>query len=62
MRHNFDKGIYSRRSLVETVNSMVKRKMGDTVYGKSEASRHKEVLLRCIAHNLRRLFESGVKI
>jgi hypothetical protein len=57
MKHCFDKGIYSRRSQIETVNSMIKRKMGDVVYGRSETSRHKEVLFRCIAHNLRRLID-----
>jgi exosome complex RNA-binding protein Csl4 len=57
MKHHFSREVYSRRSLVETVNSMVKRKMGDVVYGKSETSRHKEVLFRCLAHNLRRLID-----
>ena len=59
---NFDKTAYNRRPLVETVNSMIKRKMGDVVYGKNEASRHKEVLFRCIAHNIRRLMDLGCVI
>jgi len=59
MKFFFNKEAYDRRSQVETVNSMVKRKMGDTVYGRSEASRHKEILFRCIAHNIRRLADAG---
>jgi len=46
-------------SQVETANSMVKRKMGDTVYGRSEEARHKEILFRCIAHNIRRPDDTG---
>lgn len=57
MRHHFDEKVYSKRSQVETVNSMIKRKMGDTVCGRTEASRHKEVLFRCIAHDIGRLID-----
>ena len=60
MAASFPSDIYNRRPLVETVNSMVKRKMSDTVYGLSDESRHKEVMCRCIAHNLTRAFEAGV--
>ena len=59
MKFFFDKEKYNMRSIVETVNSMVKRKMSDTVYGRTEHTRHKEVLLRCIAHNARRLMDAG---
>lgn len=59
MFHDFPKEKYNRRCLVETVNSMIKRKMGDTVYGKTEHSMCMEVLFRCIAHNFRRLFKLG---
>jgi transposase len=62
MKFAFDKEEYNKRSQVETVNSMVKRKMGDTVYGRSEQTRHKEVLFRCVAHNIRRLNDAGVSI
>jgi len=60
MKFFFDKEVYDLRSQVETVNSMIKRKMSDTVYGRSEHTRHKEVLLRCIAHNARRLMDVGL--
>jgi transposase len=51
---------YNLRAMSETANSMVKRKMGDTVYGRSELSRRKEVLFRCAAHNFRRLLDLEV--
>jgi transposase len=57
MKFFFDKEVYNKRSQAETVNSMVKRKMGDTVNGRTEESRHKEILFRCIAHNIRRLMD-----
>ena len=59
MKFFFNERIYGRRALVETVNSMIKRKMGDTVYGRTESSRHKEVLFKCIAHNIRRMMDAG---
>jgi len=59
MKFFFDQGTYDRRFQVETVNSMIKRKMGDTVYGRTEPSRHRGVLFRCIAHNIRRLMDVG---
>lgn len=55
----FPAEIYRCRCLIETVNSMIKRKMGDTVLGHSDESRHKEVVCRCISHNLIRVFETG---
>jgi hypothetical protein len=57
MKFFFDKDVYNLRSLVETVNSMVKRKMGDTVNSRTPLTSAVEVLLRSIAHNFRRLFE-----
>ena len=46
---------YKRRSQVETVNSMIKRKMGGAVRCRSEFTRRIEISFRCIAHNLNRL-------
>jgi len=60
MRSSFPKEIYSKRCLIETVNSMIKRRMSDTVYGHSDGSRHKEVMCRCIAHNMMIGFEAEV--
>jgi hypothetical protein len=51
---------YRRRSLAETVNSMIKRKMGGNVSGHTDQSRHKETMYRCIAHNIMRALDKGV--
>ena|GEM_PF-4083549 len=59
MWRSLDTEVYGRRALVETVNSKVKRKMGDVVYGRTETSRRMEVLLRCVAHDIRRLMDGG---
>jgi len=45
--------VYHKRSLVETVNSMIKRVLGDVLSGRSEETRHSETMFRCIAHNFR---------
>jgi len=57
MASSFPSEIYSRRPLIETVNSMIKRNMGDVVYGLSDGSRHKEVMFRCISHNAKRVLD-----
>jgi Transposase DDE domain. len=57
MKFFFDKVRYNQRSKVETVNSMVKRKMGDVVNSRIPATSGAEVILRAIAHNFRRLLE-----
>ena len=59
MQKDFDDAAYALRALVETVNSMVKRKMGDVVYGKTLASMAREIKFACIAHNVRLLIDSG---
>jgi len=51
--------VYSYRAIIETINSMIKRKMGDTVYGKSMRTIEKEILFTVIAHNIRLLLTSG---
>jgi hypothetical protein len=58
MPDTIGESLYNFRAIVETINSMLKRKMGDTVYGRSIFSIQKEVLLMMIAHNLRLLWES----
>ena len=60
MARDLDKAAYALRCLVETVNSMVKRKMGDVVYGKTLASMAREIKFACIAHNTRLLIDSGL--
>jgi len=62
MKFFFDPVTYKRRLIVESVNSMIKRKMGDVVYGRTQWSRRVEILCRCISHNIRGMFMLGVKI
>ena len=47
---------YGKRSLVECINSMVKRVFGGRVFSNSEGMKHKEVKSACIGHNLLRMF------
>lgn len=44
--------LYGRRAQVECVNSMIKRNLGDSLRGRSTASRNRELLLRALTHNL----------
>ena len=59
---NFDKTAYALRPLVETVNSMIKRKMGDTLYGKSMSRMADEIKCMCIAHNVRQMMRFNLVI
>ena len=47
------KAAYNMRSISETVNSMVKRVLGEVLEGRTDGARHSEVMFRCIAHNFR---------
>jgi len=50
----FNEKIYHQRSKAETVFSVIKRKYGSIVKGKSFASQEKEILLMLVAYNLDR--------
>ena len=52
MALHFDRDSYRHRTQVETVMSMIKRNLGDTLSGRSEESRNSEMLLLTITHNL----------
>ena len=60
MDRSLDLSVYRFRSIVETVNSMLKRKMGETVYGKKMESVSKEIRFTALAHNLRLILEGGL--
>lgn len=60
MDRSLDLSVYRFRSIVETVNSMLKRKMGETVYGKTMESVSKEIRFTALAHNLRLILEGGL--
>jgi IS5 family transposase len=53
----FDSSLYRRRSLVETVNSVLKRTMSSRALARSERTQRIELALRAIAHNARRAAE-----
>jgi transposase len=51
----FDSIAYNQRAKIETVHSSVKRTMGSHVLARRVGERHKELVLRCLAHNVRRI-------
>jgi DDE family transposase/transposase-like protein DUF772 len=52
MRQRFDKGKYGQRWQTETVNSMIKRRLGSALRARSYWSQCREIILRVIAHNV----------
>ena len=60
MARSLDRSIYRFRGIVETVNSMLKRKMGEIVYGKTMESISKEIKFTALAHNLRLILDGGL--
>ena len=56
MRPRFDRGAdqatYGQRWQVETVNSMIKRNLGSALRARTARRRSRELLLRCITHNI----------
>ena len=47
-----DKATHGQRWQVETVNSMIKRNLGSALRATTARRRSRELLLRCIVHNL----------
>jgi len=60
MKRGYDKKTYNKRAKVETVNSVVKRKMGDDVYSKNVKTQNRELEFRYIAYNARRLIQKNL--
>jgi len=60
MRH------YHKRSNVESVFSMMKRKFGPCIRGKYSESQENEILCKALCHNLcvliQEMFELGIKV
>lgn len=50
--HNAKMKDYGKRSMSETVNSMIKRKYGDYVSSKAWNNQFKEMNLKCLVHNI----------
>lgn len=56
-RPAFD-AIYHRRSIVESVNSAIKRRFGETLRSRTETSRVNELLCKLVAYNLTVLIQN----
>src|SRR4051794_26554314 len=52
MRRRFDKKKYGQRWQTETVNSMIKRRLGSALRARSYWSQCREIILRVITHNV----------
>lgn len=51
---------YRKRSMAETVNSMVKRNFGGRIMSRKDSTRSVETVLMVICHNIRRGCQSGI--
>ena len=51
----FDKKLYHQRSKIETIFSVIKRKYGSSVYGKSGLTQKREGMQKVITYNIDRL-------
>jgi len=49
---NFDKKIFNRRSIVETVFSVIKRKFGETVKARKFYNQVKEIKVKLLVYNI----------
>ena len=52
MKQRFDRKRYGQRWQVETVNSMVKRRLGSALRARGYWSQCREIILRAITHNV----------
>jgi hypothetical protein len=52
MKRRFDKTKYGQRWQTETVNSMIKRRLGSALRARSYWSQYREIILRVITHNV----------
>lgn len=51
LHKNFDKNVYNRRSIVETVFSVIKRKFGEIVKARKFYNQLKEIKVKMIVYN-----------
>ena len=52
LHKNFDKKVYNRRSIVETVFSVIKRKFGERVKVRKFYNRVKEIKVKLLVYNI----------
>lgn len=58
MAKRFDRTVYRKRNLIETVFSVIKRKFGGFVRGFGFRNQVKEIKLKCIAYSLDRFLKN----
>ena len=54
MRSGYDQDLYRQRNKVETVNSVIKRKMGDCVRARKISNQNREILFMVMTYNIER--------
>ncbi len=54
MKRGYNQEFYNRRVLVETVNSVVKRRFGECIYSRKIRTQNRELELRLLAYNVDR--------
>ena len=52
LNENFDKKVYNRRSIVETVFSVIKRKFGEIVKARKYYNQVKEIKIKMLVYNI----------
>jgi hypothetical protein len=60
MKQRFDRKKYGQRWQTETVNSMIKRRLGSALRARSYWSQCREIILRAITHNVMIVLWVGV--
>jgi hypothetical protein len=59
MKRSFNSQMYNMRPIVETVNSVLKRVLGETVLSRSVAMQNRTLQLKLVAYNVHRLARCG---
>ena len=60
LHKNFDKKVYNRRSIVETVFSVIKRKFGEIVKARKYYNQVKEISVKMLVYNINKnIISSG---
>ncbi|WP_394339712.1 hypothetical protein [Methanosarcina flavescens] len=57
LNKDFDKITYNRRNIVETIISVVKRKFGETLRARKVRNQVKEVKVKLIVYNIKKVIE-----
>jgi IS5 family transposase len=57
-----DEELYHKRSLAETVNSVIKRKYGDSVSSRVWYRQFREIVAKCVVHNVERAVKTAIYV